>query len=309
MPQASAVLVEPAFSVPARLGESPLWHPTEQCLYYVDIAAHRVMRWHPGDVAPEAFELDGEPGCIAVVADTSGGGLLAAQRNGLWHLDTRTGQRRLLAPPPFDPARQRFNDGKPDALGRMWVGTIDDARQPEAALYRFEAGQFTRMAGGISNSNGLAWSPDQKTLYWADTKGHVIYRLPFDLALGSIASDESARQVYAQFEPRQALASPGLYGGRPDGAAVDSQGCYWVAMYEGARLLRLSPAGEVLQVVPLPVQCPTMPCLGDADLRTLYVTTACEGRSAEELASQPWAGCVLKFRVDVPGLPARQVRL
>lgn len=306
MPEASSALVEPAFATPARLGESPLWHPVEKCLYYVDIAAHRVMRWRPGDAMPVAFELNGEPGCIAAVA---GGGLVVAQRNGLWSLDTQTGQQALLAPPPFDPARQRFNDGKPDALGRFWVGTIDDARQPEAALYRFEGGRFTRMAGGISNSNGLAWSPDQKTMYWADTKGHLIYRLPFDLASGSMPSDEDERQLLAQFEPRQPNTTLADYGGRPDGAAVDSEGCYWIAMYEGARLLRLSPSGDVLQDVRLPVQCPTMPTFGDADLRTLYITTAREGRSAEELGEQPWAGCVLKLRVDVPGLPAQLLRL
>ena len=93
-----------------------------------------------------------------------------------------------------------------------------------------------------------------------------------------------------------------------NGAAVDVEGAYWVAMFEGARLLRLSPQGEVLQSVELPVRCPTMPCLGGPDGRTLYVTTAREGRPADELSAQPLAGCVLQARVEVPGLPAHTVR-
>ena len=93
------------------------------------------------------------------------------------------------------------------------------------------------------------------------------------------------------------------YGGRPDGAAVDAEGCYWVAMFEGARVLRLSPQGEILQELPLPAQCPTMPCFGGEDLKTLYVTTARHKRGAQELADYPQSGCVFSTRVSVPGLP------
>ena len=93
------------------------------------------------------------------------------------------------------------------------------------------------------------------------------------------------------------------YGGRPDGAAMDSEGCYWVAMYEGQRLLRLSPTAQVLADIKLPVRCPTMPCFGDSDLRSIYLTSARHGRPADELAEQPWAGAVLRLRVEVAGLP------
>ena len=99
------------------------------------------------------------------------------------------------------------------------------------------------------------------------------------------------------------------YGGRPDGAAVDSQGAYWVAMFEGSRLLRLSPTGAVLAELKLPVRCPTMPCFGGTDLRTLYIATARENRPADELAAMPLSGCVLQLRVEVPGLPVNFARL
>jgi len=295
-------VVELACPQPATLGESPLWHPLEQCLYYVDIAARQVLCLREGEAKPRVWQLDSEPGCVAALA---GGGLLVAQRNGLWRLDTASGAHECLLAPPFDPAAQRFNDGKPDAQGRFWVGTIDDARKPEAGLYRLAAGQWQRMAAGITTSNGLAWSPDQRRMYWSDTKAHAVYALDFEATTGTIGP----RRVFAQFEPRLPEQALDDYAGRPDGAAVDAEGCYWVAMFEGQRLLRLSPSGELLQTVRLPVRCPTMPAFGGPDLRTLYITTAREKRPAEELAAQPWAGCVLKLRVDAPGLPAQFARL
>jgi sugar lactone lactonase YvrE len=161
------------------------------------------------------------------------------------------------------------------------------------------------MADGATVSNGLAFSPDGRTLYWSDTTSHTVFAFDFDLAQGTL----SRQRVLARFprrEPQQPLAD---YGGRPDGAAVDAEGCYWVAMFEGARLLRLSPSGEALAELRLPVRCPTMPCFGGADLRTLYVTTARAHRPADELAGEPWAGCVLQCRVDVPGLPVNFAHL
>ena len=148
-------------------------------------------------------------------------------------------------------------------------------------------------------SNGLGFSPDGRTLYWTDTPTHRITALDLDAAAGTV----SRPRLFAEF-PRKP-AGPDLrgYGGRPDGAAVDTEGAVWVAMFEGQRLVRLAPDGRLLQEVPLPVRCPTMPCLGGPDLRTLYITTARLNRPPEELAAQPWAGCVLQMRVDVPGLP------
>jgi len=292
--------VEAAGLVPASLGESPLWHVGEQCLYYVDIVERQVLRLNPANGDLRHWQLDSEPGCIAIA---TGGGLAVAQRNGLFRLDPDSGALRQILAAPYDAAGQRFNDGKPDGQGRFWIGTIDDARRPAAGLYRYADGCFELMADGIVTSNGLAFSPDQLKLYWSDTKAHQIYKFDFDPLTGSIGP----RQVFAEFpirQPEQPLAD---YGGRPDGATVDVEGCYWVAMFEGQRLLRLSPQGQVLREVKLPVRCPTMPCFGGADLRTLYITTARENRSAAELLEQPLAGCVLQLRVEIPGLAANKV--
>jgi len=285
---------------PSLLGESPLWHPDEQALYWVDIPGMQLNRYSPVTGRHDEWHFTSEPACCAPLL---GGGLVLGMRDGLWRFDTTTGERHRLAPPPYDPGTQRFNDGKADAQGRFWVGTIDDARQPRAALYRWSHGELDRLAEGITVSNGLAFSPDGATLLWADTKAHAVYAFDLDVASGGL----SRRRVFKQFPVRaegQPLAS---YGGRPDGAAMDTEGAYWVAMFEGQRLLRIAPDGQVLRELALPVRCPTMPCFGGADLRTLYITTSREKRPAEEQAAQPLAGCVLQLRVDVPGLPANLV--
>ena len=276
------------------LGESPLWHPVEQRLYAVDIPGRQLLRWREGADAPDAWPLDAEPGCIAARAS---GGLLIARRDGLWSFDPATGAHALVCPPPYDPARLRFNDGKVDPAGRLWVGTLSDAREPESVLYRFDGKAFTSQVQSLTTSNGLAWSPDGTRMHWSDTKAHRIYAADFDVATGALSSP----RVFAEFKPRTA-GEP--YGGRPDGAAMDAEGHYWAAMFEGGCLLRIAPSGEVVQRVELPVTCPTMPTFGGADLRTLFITTAREKRPAEELARQPLAGAVLQLRVDVPGLPA-----
>jgi sugar lactone lactonase YvrE len=285
------------------LGESPLWHPQEGVLYWIDIPGRRLHRYHPGRVDHEHWALDTEPGSIAPLL---GGGLLLAMRDGLWRFDPASGAHSLLVKAPYDGAQQRFNDGKADMHGRFWVGTIYEPREPAlGALYRYANGRLDRMFGDATVSNGLAWSPDGGTMYWSDTKLHQVFAFDFDAAEGSL----SHRRVFASFPPKTPDQDLATYGGRPDGAAVDAEGCYWVAMFEGQRLLRLSPAGELLREVELPVRCPTMPCFGDADLKTLFVTTACDKRPSDELARQPLAGCVLRMRVEVPGLPVNFAKL
>jgi sugar lactone lactonase YvrE len=286
---------------PSLLGESPFWHPDEAALYWCDIPGKKLNRWEPGVARHRQWSFDAEPGCCAPLP---GGDLLLALRDGLVRFNPSTGASRRLARPPYDPAHERFNDGKADPQGRFWVGTIYEPRTPpKAALYRWAGMRLERVAGDITVSNGLAFSPDGRTLYWADTTTHCIFALDFDGSDGTL----SRQRVFAQFAPRQPEQPLESYGGRPDGAAVDAEGAYWTAMYEGQRLLRIAPDGRVLQELPLPVRCPTMPCFGGADLRSLYVTTARKQRPEAELAAQPLAGCVLSTRVEVPGLPVNFV--
>ena len=307
--------------LPDALGESPFWHPEERRVYWVDIPGRALRRAHVRTGVQERWALPSEPGCVA---PWRGGGLVLALREGLFLARAWGGALEPLAPAPYDPATTRFNDGRADAEGRLWLGTIYEPRdKAEAALYRFDpvatsgsllagGGQLTRMAGGATTGNGLAFSPDGRTLYWSDTPGHVIRAWDRDPATGTICAPREFRRFppkpagwTASGDPAQDAAS---YGGRPDGAAVDAEGHYWVALFEGGRLLRLAPDGTVAGDWPLPVRCPTMPCFGGDDLRTLYLTTGRQGRSAAELAACPLSGHVLWARVDVPGLPTHFVR-
>ncbi|MBK6469815.1 MAG: SMP-30/gluconolactonase/LRE family protein [Betaproteobacteria bacterium] len=288
---------------PALLGESPFWHPDEAALYWCDIPGRALHRWVPATAAHTQWALDSEPGSCAPLP---GGDLLLACRDGLFRFHPPGGERRCLARPPYDPARERFNDGKADPQGRFWVGTIYEPRTPpDAALYRWAGGRLERMVGDITVSNGLAFSPDGRTMYRSDTTAHCVYALDFDGNDGSL----SRQRVFAEFPVKQPDQNLSAYGGRPDGAAVDAEGAYWCAMFEGQRLLRFAPDGRLLQELPLPVRCPTMPCFGGPDLCTLFVTTARHNRSADELAAQPLAGAVLSCRVDVPGLPVHFARV
>ena len=279
------------------LGESPFWHPRENTLWWCDIPGRRLNRYEPVTGALAHWDFDTEPASCAPRLD---GSLLLAMRDGLWRFDPATGARTRLAEPPYDPKTERFNDGKCDPQGRFWVGTIYEPRDAaRASLYCWADGELVRRAAGATVGNGLAWSPNGRTLYWSDTKAHTVYAFDADPAGGEL----SRKRVFAQFAPRADGQPIESYGGRPDGAAVDTEGCYWVAMFEGQRLLRLTPEGDVAREVRLPVRCATMPCFGGPDLKTLYITTAREKRPAAELADQPWAGCVLALDVDVPGLP------
>ena len=296
-----------AVAEPAALGESPFWHPDEQRLYWVDILGRRMHRFAPATGAREHWALPQEPGCIAPAAR---GGLVLALRDGIYRAHSWGGPLQCIL--RFHHGEHsRFNDGKADPLGRFWAGTYYEPKDARKAdLYSIDCrpdnGNGGRPLVGLKatnamNSNGLAWSPDQRTLYWTDTASHTVHAWDWH------ADGNAMRhhRVFHRFAGRPAGWQPGQpgYGGRPDGAAVDAEGHYWVAMFEGGRLLRLSPAGEVVGEFEVPARCPTMPCFGGPDLRTLYLTTARHGRSPEELAALPDSGCVLAAQVDVPGLP------
>ena len=288
-----------------QLGESPFWHPDEQALYWLVIPGRALHRWQPGPGAEGAhrlWALPTEPGCIAPLP---GGRLLMARRDGLFRFDPATGAAARLAAPPYDPATQRFNDGKADAAGRLWVSTIHEPRdRPAAALYRWDGGALEPVLGGLTIGNGLAFSADGRTVCTADTPTHTVMAHTLDAGTDRLVQP----RVLHRFAPKVPGAPLEGYGGRPDGAAMDVDGVYWVAMMEGQRLACLGPDGTLRASVPLPVRCPTMPCFGGADGRTLFVTTASINRPAAERAAQPWAGRVLMARAPVAGLPVNFAR-
>lgn len=278
------------------LGESPVWSVERQTLYWVDINNGHVYAWRPASGrTPERISLGEKVGCIALCE----GGLLAAVASGIVRL------RHPFdgAPEPLvanaewkDGQGNRFNDGRCDAAGRLWVGTIAaDEESPSAALYCFDQGTLTCRQSHIGISNGLAFSPDRHWLYHTDSLTRCILRYPYDIKNG--ATGEPERWV-----DLEALGLPGV----PDGAAVDSEGCYWSALYGGGRIVRFSPQGGVMESYPLACPHPTMVAFGGPDLDTLYITTATQHLDAEGKARWPRAGSLLQMSVSVPGLEEPQ---
>jgi sugar lactone lactonase YvrE len=279
--------------VPMQVGECPLWHAGERNVYWVDIGGLAVHRVHPLTGEHRQWAMASEPSALAIHPH---GGLVVAMRTGLVHLDTASGATTALAPAPYDTATTRFNDGRVDPAGRFWIGTIFEPRDRQAAeMYCLDKGTLSlKWSGGMMNSNGLGFAPDGRTMYHADTAAHRINRYAFDPDTGT-ASDP---RPFLQFASDK--TAPG-YGGRPDGAAVDSEGAYWCAMFEGGRLLRFSASGELLCEIALPLRCPTMVAFGGDDLRTLYITSASHGRPESERERYPLTGCVLSLPVEVAG--------
>lgn len=287
----SSLTFETISDGPMLLGECPLWHPLEARLYWIDITARNVHCFDPVTRLRQQWLLPSEPGCIAW---REGGGLIVAMRSGVALLNTVDGSLRLLLPAPYDTEKFRFNDGRCDAAGRLWVGTLVDARDSASGrLYCIDHGRIREFAHPVTVSNGVAFSLDGKTLYHADTSAHRIMAYEFDLTSG-LPGTGRIFKIFSDFRDSH-------YGGRPDGATIDSEGAYWAAMYEGGSLLRLAQDGSLLEKITLPITCPTMLAFGGADLKTLFITSVRQKRTEEEIRRLPLSGYVLAARVSVAG--------
>ncbi len=286
------------------LGESPFWHPDEQSLYWVDIDGCAIRCLRPNGQI-EHWPTPTEPGCIA---PTHRNELIVALRDGVYRFSPTHNAFSLLAPAPFDTKRFRFNDGKCDATGRFIAGSISEQKKHrDACLYALEAAptgtayrhHLIARADDVMTANGLAFSPNDRIAYWADTRAHRIDAFDYDKSTGAFTN----RRTFKQFEPRTPNGGGISYAGRPDGAAIDQDGAYWCAMYEGAQILRIMPDGRIDRKLRVPAQCPTMVCFGGRDGRTLFITTASAGRPKHELAAMPQSGSIFTARVDIAGLP------
>ncbi len=274
----------------ASLGECPRWDEQRKLLWWVDILEPALHSFDPASGENRTIAMPEHIGCFALTRD---GGFVAGMRSGIWLLDAEGNRLRQLCGNVEDTRVSRFNDGRCDARGRFWAGTLDEPKAGGTAhLYCFDGTTLTARDSGLLTSNGLAFSPDQRWIYYSDTPRFVVYRRPFDADTGEVGAREDWLQV-AHSETER---------GRPDGAAVDAEGYYWSALYEGSRVIRVSPQGEIVEEYPLAARCPTMCAFGGDDLRTLYVTSARHGRSAEELGALPESGGLFAMRVTVPGL-------
>lgn len=273
----------------AQLGESPVWSAREASLFWVDIDRPSLNRFDPATGVNHEMPM---PAAIGSFALRRPHGFLVALRDGIWLARADGSLDRRILEAPYDPAHHRFNDGRCDAAGRFFVGTMNENRDaPTGALYRVDSdGRLTEVLRDMTISNGLAWSPDGRTMYHADTPTHEVRAFDYDPRTGLPSNPRTFVRFTGETD-------------RPDGGAVDSAGNYWTAFFRGGKVLKISPAGRTLAEYPVPAMCPTMCAFGGPDLRTLYVTTARRNRPDDELARLPLSGGIFAMQVDVPGLP------
>ncbi len=274
----------------AVLGEGPLWNSTESRLYWVDIDPGTVHVFDPATGEDRTAALGRMIGCVAFCA---GGGLLAAGEGGVFELDSLEQPARLIANPIAGDPQLRFNDGKVDPQGRFWAGTYHMGRVPrQAALYCLGTDRSLRtVLVGLTNSNGLGWSPDGTVFYHIDTPTLEVSAYDFDGDTGRI----SGRRCAVRFSGDD---------GRPDGMAVDAEGQLWIAHFDGGRVSCWDPRlGRRREVIELPCSRVTSCAFGGANLDELYITTARKGLDQSRLAAEPGAGGVFVARPGVRGLP------
>ena len=272
------------------LGESVLWCHRTNKVWWLDILKPCLQSFDPATKQHRVYPLPG-PNCGCAALRASGGFVLAMD-NGLHAFDPDSGTLELLAHPEPDPPTNRYNDGRCDRRGRFWLGTMDcDIRGPTGSLYRIGPDRSVqKMFDGISVPNSTAFSPDDRTFYFADTPKHTIWAFDLDIEAGTIAN----RRVFADLAARNGL---------PDGSCVDAQGFLWNCEFAGGRLTRYAPDGGAERTLELPVTSPTCCCFGGDALDTLYVVSSTHRHSAQQREAEPFSGGLLALNVGVRGLP------
>ncbi|MFT3734448.1 MAG: SMP-30/gluconolactonase/LRE family protein [Rhodocyclaceae bacterium] len=270
-------------------GESPFWSQVEQAWYWSDIPAGRIQRWHPASDHFDRWQLPEQTGCVVQRED---GRLLIAGESGLFTLDTTSGNFNRILDVQFPTSGMRFNDGKCDRAGRLWVTSFMMAsdKRPIGSLFRFdERGLVECIAGGFMTPNGMAFSPDNRTLYISDSHADVrkVWAIDYDLASGSLGE----RRLFIDMHD---------FAGRPDGASIDAEGGYWVAGMDAGCIYRFTPSGQLDRIVELPVRHPTMPVFGGAAMDEVFVTSLKRGNIPVE--QDPHAGKVLCFQLGNRGI-------
>ncbi len=276
----------------ALLGECPLWSGVDDRLYWIDIVGRTLHRYDPAGGSDEALPLPGRPGSIALTGEP--GRLLVALEGGLAFVDWATAAfEPWITLEPLGTGN-RLNDGRCDAAGRFWVGSMFDpasAGRFSGLLHRVEpSGQATVTRRDVGVANGLAFSPDGRTMYFADTLRDTVWAFDYDLSTGEAANER-------RFLDFAALP------GRPDGACVDEDAAYWIACVYGWAVLRVRPDGRIDRRIDVPVEQPTMPAFGGAALDVLFVTSIGQGGSRPLAAGQTDAGGVFAINAGVRGLP------
>ena len=288
-------IFEPIFrqliDVPLHVGESPVWDERTGDLWFVDILAPAVFKLRQSGKL-DCFDMPAAVGCLGLCDSAR---IVVGLQTGVHLLDPKTGKIELLCDPDNGRADSRLNDGKVGPDGHFWVGTRDEAVPPtgNARLYRVSPSGDVQciISGGMLTSNGLAWSPDGRTMYHSDSSGLMYQMFDFDPVTGNLGTATRMHE-FKQGE------------GRPDGAATDCEGYYWSAGVSAGRLNRFSPEGDLVEVYRFPFDGPTMPCFGGSRLKTLYLTSL-----GAEQSGITVPGTVIAFDAPVAGMPAHRFNI
>lgn len=287
----------PVLHIGAELGETPVWSAREQRLYWLDIEHHTINRFDPASTTNETWRLPVAPGCFAFRED---GTAVIAGQDGFYNMDFATGAIERVMPSQHDPKKLRFNDGRTDRQGRLWVSTVtenlDLSNTDANGWFRLDENGLEEMLFAVGLPNGTAFSPDGRTMYRARTMERQIFAYDYDTSTGRIANE----RIFATV--------PYELGG-PDGAAIDSEGGYWIALaapQDGSSptggVARFAPDGTLDRYIPLPVPMVTMVAFGGPDLSALYVTTARLEKFMHD-AVPPLAGDIFVIETDYRGEP------
>ena len=277
------------------LGEGPFWHPLKQRLFWFDILNQTLLSADENGHMHDRFTFKDTVSAAGVIDEDH---LLIAQAGALLRLELSTDTTTMVTPLEGDRPGNRTNDGRVNHAGGLWIGTMSrrgGAEPGMGAIYQYRAGKLTKLLSDLNIPNSICFSPDGRTGYHTH-RGNPILTCTLDPSTGMPASE---------WTPFASLEGPG----GADGSVVDSEGYVWNARWNGSAVLRIAPDGTVDRMIELPVSRVTCPAFGGHDLKTLYITTAREGMSPEELEREPLAGSVFSIRVDVPGQPETLVKL
>jgi sugar lactone lactonase YvrE len=271
------------------LGETPIWVPEENALYWVDIGQHMIYRIDTTTGEYQSFKPDMPVrGLCRRTADS----WLVITDTGLAFWDRNTNACEFIVNPYSENPDLQFNDGTIDRQGRLLVGSYNSARleAPDGSLYRLDTDQrLNRLDGGLVLSNGIAISPDGKTLYVAEMFANKITAYDYDPVTG----DACNRRVFVEI-PEEA--------GKPDGLTVDSEGFVWAAHWGGWRVSRFDPNGKSEREIRVPVERVTCIGFGGENLDELYITTAWYDLTDNQRKAQPMAGDLFRIKTDVQGI-------
>ncbi len=278
----------------AELGEGPCWDFNRHILYWVDINRHLVHIYDPKTSVDRTIDLGQEVGCVV---PRKAGGLLCGLKNGIGSLDTESGDCRILLDPESHLPGNRFNDGKCDPVGRFWAGTMTprvgkEKRNPQGSLYCLYPNlTIHTMVSGVTISNGLAWSPDRRLMYYIDTGLPVVCAFDYNEETADITNRRTVIEIDSST-------------GNPDGMTIDEEGMLWVAHFGGGRVTRWDPkVGRLIQTIEVPAPRVTSCAFGGYNLDELFITTARSGMTDDELKSFPEAGGLFQINPGVRGTP------